>query len=581
MEPGERLLKAAVTITVVSIVSKFLGLAREASLAGIFGATGFVDAYLVGETIPNLFITSVGSAVGTIFIPVFSQVRRERGIGSAFDMANSVINAAVLVGLILVTAGEVSTGFLIRLAAPGFQGPIFDLAVDMARIMFPMAVFQTLSGLLTGMLQAIGEFTVPVLASAAVNVVLIISIVTFGPRYGIVAVAVGTVIAFATQVVLHLPALYRAGYRWRPVLNLRDPWLRRVAILTIPTLVATGAAQLNGFVERSLASRLPEGSMAALNYAYRLMALVPGVLGLAIVTVVYPALAAMAADRDWARFSTGFVRAVNMINFVLVPVAVGMAVLRVPLVRFVFERGAFDSEATQATAWALLFYSLGGGVLAIREMITRAFFALQETTVPTVINIISVAVNIVLNFALVGPLLHAGLALSASLSGLFGAVALLLILRPRIRAIVGNETIAVTNSMSNLAKPTSEPEQYAVAGPPVGASRGLWFVRNRITYGADSRNRVAFSWKAILVPLWRILVASSAMGSTMWLVNSVMEVELPGDSIALQGVRLLSSVGMGVTSYALVSKVLRIGELKLVEDAALRAWHKVSRVQRT
>lgn len=508
----EGLFKAAGIVAAVSVVSKILGFFREASLAAIFGATYVTDAYQVGQTIPTLIFASVGAALGTTYIPVFSQVRQEQGQEAAHNMASSVINATVILSLLCIVIGELLAGPLVKVIAPGFAGSGYELTVNLSRIMFPMVLFQALSGLMTGMLQTEGNFTVPALVTLAFNTVIISTIVGLGPTYGIRAVALGTVVAIALQAVLQIPAMRRMGYKWKPVLDLHDAGLRRMGKLVVPVLLATLVTQLGTVVNRILASGLDEGSISVLNYANRLMGLVPGVLGVAITTVMYPTLAQLAAKKEWQRFSRAFVEAVKMINFVMIPVAVGMAVLRVPLVQIVFERGVFDTAATEATAWTLLFFCLGVAVFSLQDMLNRTFFAFQDTKAPMLIGMVSVGINIVLNLLLVGPLKQAGLALASSLAWMFAVVIL------------------------------------------------LWYLRQRV----KELGSIGIGGMAIVSSLWRVLVASGVMAVIVWFVHESMLVRWPGMGLLWQGLRLIGAVGAGVVSYAVVAWVLQVPEVRVV-----------------
>jgi putative peptidoglycan lipid II flippase len=271
----EGLLKAAGIVAALSVISKFLGFAREASLAAVFGATYATDAYLMGQTIPVAIFSAVSAALGSTFIPVFSQVRQAHGRDAAHKMVSSVINATVLLAVAFITIGEFFVGPLTRIVAPGFHGEVYALTVSMTRIMFPMVLFQALSGLLTGMLQADDNFAIPAMTSLAYNITIIGSILLLGPKFGIRAVGAGTVVAIAAQVVLKLPAIARTGYRWSPILNLNDPGLRRMGALIGPVLLATFAGQVSTLVNRMLVSGLAEGSLAALNYATRVSGFPP------------------------------------------------------------------------------------------------------------------------------------------------------------------------------------------------------------------------------------------------------------------------------------------------------------------
>ncbi|HXL04840.1 MAG TPA: murein biosynthesis integral membrane protein MurJ [Bacillota bacterium] len=525
MTAKEGLLKAAGIVAVLSVISKFLGFAREASLAAVFGATYATDAYLMGQTVPVVIFSAVSAALGSTFIPVFSQVRQVHGRDAAHKMVSSVINATFLLAVAFIAIGEFFAGPLTRLVAPGFKGEVYALTVSMTRIMFPMVLFQALSGLLTGMLQADDNFAVPAVASLAYNITIIGSILLLGPKFGIPAVGAGTVVAIAAQVVFKLPAIARTGYRWSPILNLNDPGLRRMGALIGPVLLATFAGQASTLVNRILVSGLAEGSLAALNYATRLMGLVPGVVGTSIITVMYPTLSRLSAADDWQRYSKAFSESIKMISFILVPAAVGMAVLRVPIVRIVFERGAFDSEATQATAWALLFLSPAVALFTLRDMTNRAFYALQDTTSPMVVSIFSAGINIVLNIVLVGPLAQGGLALANTLSGAFGAGVL------------------------------------------------LWILKNKLRKTGSSS--VSLGGKAILDSLWRVMLASGIMGVVVWFTYGAVQVCIPGSAVLVQLVRLLIPVLVGVISYVALVFILRVPEARVVATTARNALHRV------
>ncbi|HHY33780.1 MAG TPA: murein biosynthesis integral membrane protein MurJ [Firmicutes bacterium] len=574
MASREGLFKAAGIIAFVSVVSKVLGFVRETSLAAVFGATYLTDAYLVGQTIPMLVFSAVGAALGNTFIPVFSQVKQERGRSAAFRMANSVINATLLLSIGCIVLGEALAGLLTRLVAPGFEGPVRSLTVSLSRVMFPMVLFQGLSGVFTGMLQTEGNFAAPALVSLAFNAILITSILVLGPAFGIGAVAAGTVAAVGAQALLQVPALVRLGYRWQPILDLRDAGLRRIGALVGPVLVATAVGQLGLVVDRVLASGLAEGSVAALNYGNRLMGLVPGIFGLAIVTVMYPTLASLAAARDLARFGRAFAEAAKMINFVCVPVAVGMAVLRVPLVRLAFERGAFDARATEATAWALLFFCVGVGVFTLRDMANRAFFALQDTTTPMIVGAASVAVNIAANLILVGPLKHGGLALGTSLAGVFGVAVLLWKLRALVRALALS---AAARPETGVTSEAADQASQAASCDRRGGDGASWprsHVERLERLGPELSPGIG--GRSILSSLWRVLVASAGMGAVVQVVHPALEACAPGAGVLAQGLRLFGSVAVGVVCYAVLVWALKVPEAWLAADTALKILRRVA-----
>lgn len=414
------LAKAAAIVAFLTIVSKPIGFIREASFASLFGATFAADAYLMALTIPSLLFAAISQALAVSFIPVHSKIGEEAGREAAFRTANTVINVTFAVAVVFVIVGELLAPSIVGLVAPGFTGAVRELTLVLVRILFPVIVFQAVSGVMMGVLQTEGNFTVPAVADFAHNVLWVAAIVVLGSQYGIVPVAVGTLVAMATPTFVKIPAMGRIGFRWQPTIDFRDPGLQRIGLLILPAFVGAGTTQLNVIVDRILASGLPEGRIAALNYASRLIQLVPSIVGTTINTVIFPTLARMAARKEWAAYAHGVADAVGLLHFLLAPVAVWIALLRTPVIRIVFERGVFDTAATEATAWALLFLAPTLVFASMGDLLNRSFFALHDTKTPMRIGMATVGVNIVLNLLLIRPLEHGGLALGTSMASLFG-----------------------------------------------------------------------------------------------------------------------------------------------------------------
>lgn len=510
------LVKAASAIALLTVVSKILGFVREASLAAIFGATSDTDAYLVAQTIPYLFSAIVSYGLTTTFIPVYSAIREERGNDAASRFATTVIWAVICIGVVLITAGEILAAPMVQIVAPGFSGQLADLTTYLSRIILPMMVFQLLSGVLTGILQADGQFAVPTAASLLQNISIIISITVFGSRYGIASVAVGTLIGAMLASATKVPALRLTRFKWKGIFDPKDPGLKRVGILVLPAVIGAGAGELNTLVDRILASGLPEGSVSALNYANRLMQLAPAIIGASITTVVYPTLARMAAKQDRKSFAEGLADSLSLVHFMLVPIAVGVLVLREPLVRMVFERGVFDATATRETAWALLFLSLGIAIFTMRDLVYRAFFALQDTTTPMFLGVAAVGVNITLNLLLVGPLRQGGLALATTIASFVGLVA------------------------------------------------GLFAFRRRSSTG--------FPIRRLLDSVIRTGIASAVMGIVVWVIHSRVPLLARWQGSLLELVAVGFVVAIGAVVYLLIVWILRVPELEVVLGFARRAW---------
>ncbi|HWI61033.1 MAG TPA: murein biosynthesis integral membrane protein MurJ [Symbiobacteriaceae bacterium] len=413
---GRSFIRAAGLVSLALIASRVLGYVRESLLAARFGATHTTDAYLVAQDLPTSLFASVSAALVMVVIPVYRSIVERRGEADGWRLINTIMNAAVLLAVVLIGLGWVLSPSIIPMLVPGLPVQAHNLAVDLTRVMLPMMFFLAVAGVSSAVLNANSVFTPPALMGFVSNVAVVGALfLVSGPEqihWVAYAVVLGAIFTAAVQV----PFLPTLGYRYRPMLDWRDPGLLQVLRLILPVILTTLAIQAQNFVDRYLASHLAEGSISALNYAVRVNSLPYGVVGAAVTTVLYPRLAELVARGDMGDLGRTVVRGLRMLSFVLLPMAVGLMVFREPVVQIFFQRGAFDPRATGATAFALLFYAAGILFFGWLDYLNRCFFALQDTVTPMVAAIGMVGLNIMFNLMLVGPLSHGGLALGTSLS---------------------------------------------------------------------------------------------------------------------------------------------------------------------
>jgi putative peptidoglycan lipid II flippase len=229
-----------------------------------------------------------------------------------------------------------------------------------------------------------------------------------------------------------LPFAYKKGYRYGFVLDKNDKHLMRMIYLSLPVILGTSVNQINTLVDRTLASRIAIGGISALNYANRLNGFVQGIFVLSIATVMYPMISKMAAENNMAGLKKTLSEAVTSINLLVIPATIGAMIFAEPVVKFLFGRGAFDADAVSMTSYALFYYSIGMIGFGLREVLSRAFYSLQDTKTPTINAAISVTINIILNIILSRFLGIGGLALATSISAIFCTVLLFIGLRAKI-----------------------------------------------------------------------------------------------------------------------------------------------------
>jgi putative peptidoglycan lipid II flippase len=446
-----RVAAAAGKVSLATMASRLLGLAREQVMAAFFGAGTQTDAFNVAFRVPNLLRDLFAEgALSAAFVPTFTEAEHREGRARAWVLGGQVMNALALALAGVTVLGWFAAPWLVPLLAPGFErvpGKL-ELTVTLSRVMLPFLLFVALAAAAMGMLNAVRRFTVPALAPLFLNLGMIVAGVALIPVFeragqpAILAMAVGVLAGGFLQFAVQVPALWAMGFRpaWPPVLT--HPGVRRIALLMLPATVGLAATQLNLFVNTILASMLVEGSVSWLAYAFRLMQLPIGVFGVALATVALPTVSRHAVTGDRAALRDTLAGAVRLVFALTLPATFGLWALSEPIVRLLYQRGAFVASDTDRTAQALAAYCLGLCAYAAVKVLVPAFYALGDTRTPVRASFLSVAVNLGGNLLLMGPLGHVGLALSTSLTMLFNFGQLSWAMRRKLGRFEGRRLLA-------------------------------------------------------------------------------------------------------------------------------------------
>ncbi|MGI6649361.1 MAG: murein biosynthesis integral membrane protein MurJ [Bacillota bacterium] len=431
--------RATIVLFTFNFISKALGLVREMVIANEFGTSYAVDAYLVAYSLPSVLFALFAGALTTVVIPVYSEYAAKDGEAEAWRLFATVFNVLLLCLLILSAAGVILAPWIIKILAPGFSGDISQLAGELTRIMFPVLVFTGISALFNGLLNARNIFGVTALNAPFSNLGIILGVLVLGKIWGVHGMAWGLLVGGFCGAAVQIPALVKSGFRLRWEFNLKHPGLKSILRLVLPMAVGISISQTYIVIDRILASGLAEGSISALNYANRLIQMPLGLFVTAVGTAFFPAFTRRAAEGNLLGLQDGIRRALRVVILVCLPAAVGLMVLREPLITLFFQRGAFDLRATSMTSIALLFYSLGLVGQAAEFILVRGFFSLHDTRTPVKIGAVVVTLNLILSLLLRGPLQHGGLALANSLAALTSMTLLVIILGRRLSGLWSSE----------------------------------------------------------------------------------------------------------------------------------------------
>jgi putative peptidoglycan lipid II flippase len=443
------------------MTSRILGVVREQVLAYFFGAGNAMDAYNVAYRFPNLLRDLFAEgAMSAAFVPTFSKELATNGREAAFRLGNNVINALLLISSAAVVLGILFAEPLVRAFAGGFEDVPGKLAltVSLTRIMLPFLTFVALAAAFMGMANALRHFFVPALSPAMFNVssivctVGLIGVMAAAGMPAITAAAIGFLIGGLAQWAVQWPLLHREGFRYRPLLDWRDPGLRHVLLLMGPGTIGLAATQVNVFVNTLLATGEGTGAVSWLNLSFRLMYLPIGLFGVSIATATTPAISRMLAGGDTTSVRRTIKDSLVLMMMLNVPATVGLIVLAEPIIRLMYERGAFLPSDTVAAAGALQFYALGLLGYSVVRIASPAFYAFGESRTPVAISFVTVLANAALNFGLVHAMGYRGLALGTSIAALLNAGLLLVMLQRRLGGIEGG---AIASALARIGAATA------------------------------------------------------------------------------------------------------------------------------
>ena len=420
------------------LLSRLLGFVRDAAILSRFGAEGAaIDSYVAAFRIPDfLYLVVIGGALATTLIPVFQEVWTEQGEERAWQLASAVLNLAVLSLVLVLPLVAWAAPPIIRWLYPTQTPAEQQLIVDLTRVFLLSPLLLGLGGVAMALLNARGNFSLPAAAPNVYNLTIIFGAIVLAPALGIWGVAWGVILGAALYLLVQLPGLARVGMRYSPSLGRGNPAVRRVGRQILPRLVGQSAVQINIIATTSFAALLPDDPIAPLNYAYQLMLLPHGIFVMSLVTVLFPRMAELYAAGERIAFRDTALRAVRMVVFVTLPLAVSLAILRVPVIRLLYERGAFEATSTALIAAPLLIYLTSSVAFAASEPLVRAFYAMQDTRTPVYVALATIALNITLAYASVRWTTWgaAGLALAFSVANNAEALVLLVLLRRRLGA---------------------------------------------------------------------------------------------------------------------------------------------------
>ncbi|HEY2480485.1 MAG TPA: murein biosynthesis integral membrane protein MurJ [Solirubrobacterales bacterium] len=508
---GGRIARSTAFFSAATAASRVAGLAREVVAAGYFGVKGPVSAFTIAFQVPNLIrALFADAALQPAFVPVFTDLVGRRQFKEAFRLASTLLLLITMVLGAITAIFVLAAPVIVPIFAPGFEGHILDLTVSLSRVLFPILILLGISGVVVGILNSYDRFGAFAISPFFWNVTIILALVVLKPLFAkpdqIYAYAIAILIGTAVQLAIpawdlrHTPFHFTWSFDWR------NPGVRRVLLLMLPVTISLGLINFNQLINSFFGSLVSDEGPAAIDKAFRLYQLPQGIFSVAIATVLFPTLARFANNQEFVNLRATLANGMRQILFVLLPATAAILALSDPIIRLVYQRGAFDSHETQVVATALFWFAFSLPTNGVYLLQTRTFFSLQRPWQATALAVIDLVVSAVAAWALYKPFGIGGI----------------------------------------------------VAGTGIGTSAAVFaqaFILRR-KFGGLELGR-------LLSTVIRISIASAALAGVGWVVWDLLDNALGRNTVA-QIISLGLGLGLGSIAYLAVAWALRIAELEQI-----------------
>ena len=506
--------KTALIITIISLGSKLLGFFREVVLAYFYGTSYVVDAYLMAIAIPSIIFGWLTS-LSVSYTPIYTDIRVKLGEDKSTKFTDNIISIAVTLSFVCAMLGMIFSKQLVDIAAPGFEGEVYDLTNWFVKISVFSTVFTVFAQILMSYLNCNDKFIQSNISTLVISSTQLL-VIYLSSKLGKEVLIFGTVMSNFVQLVVLYVFSSRNGYRFKYELKI-TPEIKQAFVILIPIFISSMLDQINNFVNKAFASGLGEGSVSALNYSAVIRTFIFYVFTIAITTMIYPMLSKSMAENDLKTVKRTIAKSVDIIIILFVPITIGAFLLSEPAVSFIYERGEFGHDSTLMTSMALQMYSLGLVALALRNVITKVFYSMQDTKSTMYISVFTVGLCVLFSAILIKLMGHVGLALASSLAETLTIPLFFYFLHKRLGSL------GMKNSLNILIKSS---------------------------------------------------ISSAVMGAVVYFVFKYASAALAGGKLFTL-LSMIISAAAGVLVYFALMVIMKVKEMDFFTDIIKNVWHKI------
>ena len=429
-----KIIKTQIIVMLFMILGKVIGFLREIILASKFGTTYEMDTYSFNSTL-LLFLATIGYAITTTVIPLFTELKDKEKFKEQERIVNNLISCVFIMGIAITIMSIVLSNVIVVLFAPGFTGESFITARNLTIIMSFSIIFMLIQSVITGVLQANGKFYTPAAMALIGNIVMLIYLLFFVSKFGIIGFGYITVLAYFMQLLINIPSYKKLGFKYYFYMNIKDEKIRTILRLSISVIASTCIMQVATFINNFYGSLIGEGSISIYNYANRLITLGIEIVPIGISMVIYPILSKMGSNKNEKEFNRIFKEGITLISIVIIPITILMIILRVDIIKFLYERNSFTSESTLVTSKMLLFLApvmLSGG---IKDLLNKACYSLNEVKIPMRVSILTIIITILVNLLLYKKIGISSLGIATSVANVLGAILTIVLVKKKFKFV--------------------------------------------------------------------------------------------------------------------------------------------------
>lgn len=429
---SKTLLKSAVFIMIITLVGRVMGLVRNIFVNYQFGTTTESSAYFLAFTIPSAIFAFVPGALNAIFIPSLKKLVIDGKREEAKQLTQKLLTLTLLLSLIICIIGWIWAEPIISFIAPESSEELKILAAHLLRWMLPSILFIMLIGVFSSTLNVHNSFVLPNVGTIINSLILIAVLFIFVPVLGIYALALGTTLGFAGAALIMLPKVYLEKYTLRPNWHWNDPELKKIGERFLPIMLGSFITSINEFIEKFLVSGYGDDKIAVLVNAKTIYQVPMAVFVTAFAMPLFPLLVEYLRHKDLENTKATIEKGLSYLLILMIPTTVGICLLSQELVSVLYQRGKFDQTSTELTAFALLFFTLGLYPLAVRDLLTRAFYALENTVIPVLAGILQILMYVVGSYLFMPLLGYAAAAMGWTVGAICNVILLWIILQRKI-----------------------------------------------------------------------------------------------------------------------------------------------------